>query len=83
MNILGVEYDEIVSELIAKKPLVVVYCITYNHASYIRNALEGFVNQIVPFEMKVIVIDDASTDGTTEIIKEYQAAYPHSNPRHN
>ena len=76
MNILGVEYDEIVSELIAKKPLVVVYCITYNHASYIRNALEGFVNQIVPFEMKVIVIDDASTDGTTEIIKEYQAAYP-------
>lgn len=56
---------------------VSVYCLTYNHEKYIRDALEGFVNQIVDFEFEVFVHDDASTDGTPNIIEEYARKYPH------
>lgn len=53
-----------------------VYCLAFNHGAYIREALEGFVKQKTNFSFKVIVHDDASTDGTQEIIKEYQRKYP-------
>lgn len=55
---------------------VTVYCLTYNHREYIENTLEGFVNQNVSFPFKVIVHDDASTDGTRDIIKRYAEKYP-------
>lgn len=53
-----------------------VYCLAYNHEKYIRDALEGFVNQITNFEFEVIVHDDASTDNTAKIIREYEDKYP-------
>lgn len=56
--------------------MVSIYCITYNHAKYIRDALEGFVSQITDFRFEAIVHDDASTDGTDEIIMEYARKYP-------
>ena len=49
---------------------------TYNHEKYIRKALDGFVQQQTTFEYKVIVHDDASTDRTPEIIREYVDLYP-------
>lgn len=55
---------------------VTVYCLAYNHENYIRDALEGFVKQITTFEYQVIVHDDASTDETPNIIKEYANKYP-------
>ncbi|MBR1927501.1 MAG: glycosyltransferase [Bacteroidales bacterium] len=55
---------------------VSVICLAYNHAKYIRDALEGFVSQKTGFPFEVIVHDDASTDGTDGIIREYQARYP-------
>lgn len=51
-------------------------CMTYNHVTYIKDALEGFVHQKTNFRYQVIVHDDASTDGTREIIKDYAAKYP-------
>lgn len=57
-------------------PLVTVLCLTYNQAGLIRDALEGFVAQRAPFRFEVLVHDDASTDGTAEIVREYQARYP-------
>lgn len=57
------------------KPLVVIVCITYNHKEYIRDALEGFVNQKTKFSYVAIVHDDASTDGTNEIVQEYAEKY--------
>lgn len=54
---------------------VSVYCLAYNHEKYIRDCLEGFVNQKTNFRFRVIVHDDASTDGTQEIIKEYASKY--------
>lgn len=56
--------------------LVSVYCLTYNHEPYIRDTLEGFVNQKTNFKFEVLVHDDASTDGTAAIVKEYAEKYP-------
>ena len=56
--------------------VVSISCITYNHAPYIRQCLDGFLMQQTNFAFEVLIHDDASTDGTTEIIKEYEAKYP-------
>lgn len=56
--------------------MVSVLCITYNHAPYIRDALEGFVRQRTDFRFEVLVHDDASEDGTADIVREYAARYP-------
>ncbi len=53
-----------------------VICITYNHAKFIRQTIESFLLQETDFEFEVLIHDDASTDGTQEIIKEYQTKYP-------
>ena len=58
------------------KPLVSICCITYNHKNYIRDCLEGFLMQKTNFPFEVLIHDDASTDGTIDILKEYQAKYP-------
>lgn len=55
---------------------VTVCCFAYNHEEYIRDALEGFVKQKTNFDYEVIVHDDASTDGTAKIIREYEEKYP-------
>ncbi|MBO4878236.1 MAG: glycosyltransferase [Ruminococcus sp.] len=56
--------------------LVTVLCLSYNHEKYIRTTLEGFVNQKTTFRFKVVVHDDASTDGSQDIIREYAEKYP-------
>ncbi len=59
------------------EPLVVsIRCCTYNHEAYIRQCLNGFVMQKTNFRFEAIVHDDASTDGTTDIIREYAKKYP-------
>lgn len=55
---------------------VSILCVAYNHEKYIKSALEGFINQKTNFEYEVIVHDDASTDSTADIIREYAAKYP-------
>ncbi len=55
---------------------VTVWCLAYNHEKYIRKALEGFVSQKTNFKYEVIVHDDASTDKTVSIIKEFEEKYP-------
>jgi len=56
--------------------MVTIRCITYNHEPYIRQCLEGFVMQKTNFRFEAIVHDDASTDGTAKIIREYAEKYP-------
>lgn len=56
--------------------LVSISCTTYNHAPYIRECLEGFLMQKCDFAYEILIHDDASTDGTIDIIKEYQEKYP-------
>lgn len=60
-----------------QQPLMVtIRCLAYNHEPYIRQCLEGFVMQKTNFRFEAIVHDDASTDGTAAIIKEYAEKYP-------
>ncbi len=55
---------------------VTISCLSFNHSKYIRNTLDGFLMQKTNFKYEVIIHDDASTDGTQDIIKEYQEKYP-------
>ena len=57
-------------------PLVSICCITYNHENYIRDAIEGFLMQKTNFAFEILIHDDASTDRTADIIREYEAKYP-------
>lgn len=57
-------------------PVLSVRCLAYNHEKFIRQTLEGFVMQRTDFPFEVIVHDDASTDGTVDIIREYAGKYP-------
>ncbi len=57
-------------------PLVSISCITYNHENFIRAALEGFLMQETTFPVEILIHDDASTDETAAIIREYQQKYP-------
>lgn len=56
--------------------IVSVLCTAYNHESYIRQCLDGFVMQKTNFKFEAIVHDDASTDNTASVIREYAEKYP-------
>lgn len=58
------------------KPLVSIFCITYNHEKYIKDAIEGFLMQKTDFRFEIVIHDDASTDGTIAILNEYESKYP-------
>ena len=60
----------------SKDCLVSVLCTAYNHEEYIRDALESIVTQQTDFPFELLVNDDASTDGTAAIIREYAGKYP-------
>ena len=64
---------EIVSE---NRPLVSVLTLAYNHAPYIRECLDGILMQKTDFAFEILIHDDASTDGTADIIREYESKYP-------
>lgn len=57
-------------------PLVSVLCLVYNHEPYLRQCLDGFVMQKTDFGFEAIVHDDASTDNSAAILREYAEKYP-------
>lgn len=57
-------------------PLVSICCVTYNHEKYIADAIESFLMQKTDFPFEIIIHDDASTDNTAKIIREYEERYP-------
>lgn len=59
-----------------ERPIVTVTLLVYNHEKYIRQCLDGILLQKVDFPIEVLVGDDCSTDGTREILQEYDQKYP-------
>ena len=55
---------------------VSIFCLTYNHKDYIRDAIEGFLSQQTNFNYNIYIYDDASTDGTSDIVREYAKKFP-------
>jgi glycosyltransferase involved in cell wall biosynthesis len=55
-----------------KEPLISVNMITYNHAPYIAQAIEGVLQQKTNFPFELVIGEDCSTDGTREIVFDYQ-----------
>jgi len=54
------------------QPLLSIFCPTYNHEKFISKAIEGFLFQRTTFNVEIIIHDDASTDKTVEIIKNFE-----------
>ena len=61
---------------IANTPLVSIICSTYNHGLYISQCLDGFLMQKTNFPFEILIHDDASTDNTPDIIREYEHNHP-------
>lgn len=57
-------------------PVVSVFNWAFNHKDYIRQSIESILEQRTTFPIEIIIHDDASTDGTTDIIREYEVRYP-------
>lgn len=53
-----------------------VLLITYNHEPYFRTAIESVLEQKTNYKFKIHIFDDASSDGTSEIVREYAEKYP-------
>jgi glycosyltransferase involved in cell wall biosynthesis len=56
--------------------ILTVLILAYNHEQYIRQTLDGVLNQKTSFRFKILITDDASTDRTEAIIREYIDNYP-------
>lgn len=56
--------------------MVSVLCCVYNHGKILRQCLDGFVMQKTNFRFEAVVHDDASTDDSAAIIREYAEKYP-------
>ena len=61
------------------KVLVTVFLLTYNHSNSFRQAIESVLEQKTNFSYKIVILDDCSTDGTTDIVKEYVNNYANVN----
>lgn len=56
--------------------IVSISCATYNHERFIKKALNSFLMQKTTFKFEILIHDDASTDNTANIIREYEKKYP-------
>jgi len=73
----GYDYEVADWDKLPQAPLVSVKMITYQHAAFIREALDSVLMQQVDFPYEIVIGEDGSTDGTREICVEYAKKHPH------
>ena len=56
--------------------MVSVFCLAFNHENYIRQTIDSILDQKTSFPFEILIHDDASTDRTAEIIREYERRAP-------
>ncbi|MFH0736062.1 MAG: glycosyltransferase [bacterium] len=56
--------------------LVSIFCITYNQAPYISQAIEGFLSQKTNFDFEIVIGEDCSKDNTKKILEDYNIKFP-------
>ena len=61
---------EIKGDQLCESPVVTVCILTYNHKEFIEQAINGTLIQKINFPYEILIGDDCSTDGTTEIIRK-------------
>lgn len=59
-----------------RRPLVSIVCDSFNHEHFLHDSIGGFLMQNVKFEYEILIHDDASTDKSQAIIREYAEKYP-------
>jgi glycosyltransferase involved in cell wall biosynthesis len=58
------------------KFICTVLLITYNHEPYFKQAIESVLEQKTEYKFKIHIFDDASTDGTSDLVRAYEQEYP-------
>ena len=72
-NVFPIRARELRSE---ETPLLTVFCWTHNDRRFIESAIDSILEQQTSFAVEIIIHDDASTDGTVDVVNEYSAQYP-------
>ena len=64
----------------ATNPQVSIYGTVYNNSAYIKNSIDSIIGQFNDFKenFEIVIVDNYSSDGTYEILKEYQKKYPNN-----
>ena len=57
-------------------PICTVILLTYNHVKWFKKCIESVLNQKTNYNYIIHVFDDASTDGTSDLVREYANKYP-------
>jgi glycosyltransferase involved in cell wall biosynthesis len=68
--------EKILAGWTLREPKVSIVCITFNQKQYIEKALRSFLMQKTEFPFEIVIHDDASTDGTESIVRQYANRYP-------
>lgn len=68
--------SEVTAHWSGDRPIVSVVCPTYQHGGFIEDAIRGFLGQTTDFPFEVLIRDDASTDGTADVVRDYSQRYP-------
>lgn len=55
---------------------VSICCLVYNHEKYLRRCLDSLLEQETNFKYEILIHDDASTDKSPDIIREFEKKYP-------
>ena len=56
--------------------MVSITCVAFNHEDYMHTTLDSFLMQETQFPFEILINDDVSTDGTVEILKQYERKFP-------